>query len=55
MNFVIDLIVVAIIAVCAVVSAKRGFVKVLVEAVGFVAAIILTFTISTPLSEATYD
>ncbi|MBQ8531894.1 MAG: CvpA family protein [Clostridia bacterium] len=55
MNFVIDLIVVAIIAVCAVVSAKRGFVKVLVEVVGFVAAIILTFTISTPLSEATYD
>lgn len=55
MNFVIDLIVVAIVAICVLLAAKKGFVKTLVEVVGFIAAISLTFTISTPLAEATYD
>lgn len=55
MNFLIDLIVVAIIGLCILTSAKRGFVKVLIEVIGFVLAIIITFTISTPLAQATYD
>lgn len=55
MSLVIDLIALAIIILCVIISAKRGFVKVFVEAVGFIAAIILAFTISTPLAGATYD
>lgn len=55
MSIVIDLILIAIILLFALISAKRGFVKVLVETVGFVAAIIVAFTISTPLADTTYD
>ncbi len=55
MIFIIDLIVVAIIAFCVFNSARRGFVKVFIEVVGFVAAIFITFTFSTPLADATYD
>ncbi len=55
MNLVIDLIVIAIIAVCVMLSARKGFVKTFIEVAGFVAAIILTFTISSPLAQVTYD
>lgn len=55
MNIVIDLILIGIILLFTFISAKRGFVKVLVETVGFIAAIIVAFTISTPLAGATYD
>lgn len=55
MSFLIDLIVAAIIALFIFTSAKRGFVKVLIEVIGFILAIMLTFTISTPLANVTYD
>lgn len=55
MWFIIDLILVAVILIFALISAKRGFVKVLVETVGFIAAVVVAFTISTPLAEVTYD
>lgn len=55
MNIVIDLILIGIILLCIYLSAKRGFVKVLIETVGFIAAIILAFTISSPLADITYD
>ena len=51
----IDLILVAVIALCVYMSSRQGFVKVFVEVAGFVLAIIVTFTISTPLAELTYD
>lgn len=55
MSIILDLIIVAIILLFTLISAKQGFVKVIVEVVGLIAAIILTFTISTPLASATYD
>ena len=55
MSIIIDLIVLAIIGLFIYTSAKRGFVKVLVEVAGFVLAVIITFTISSPLADATYD
>lgn len=55
MSIILDLIVIAIIVFFIMVSAKKGFVNVFVETVGFVAAIIVAFTISTPLATATYD
>lgn len=55
MAIVIDLILIAVILFFVLTSAKRGFVKVLIETVGFVAAIIVAFTVSTPFAELTYD
>ncbi len=55
MNIVLDLIILAIVIVTIYLSTKKGFVKVLVETVGFILAIVIAFTVSTPLAEATYD
>ena len=55
MSVVLDLIILIIIALTIYFSAKKGFVKVLVETVGFIVAIVMAFTISTPLAETTYD
>ncbi len=55
MNLILDLIIVAIIIFFIITSAKRGFVRVVIEVAGLIAAMILTFSISTPLSNFTYD
>jgi len=55
MSIVLDLIVIAIITLCVLISAKRGFMKCLVETVGFVAAIVIAFTVSSPLADLAYD
>ena len=55
MSIVLDLIVLAIILFTVFMSAKRGFVRVALEVVGFIAAVFITFTISTPLVNITYD
>lgn len=54
-SLILDLIFVAIIGISALVSAKRGFVKTLVETVGFVAAVFIAFTVSSPLADMVYD
>ncbi len=51
----LDLSVIAIIIVCVILSARRGFVRTAVETVGFVAALFIAFSFSTPLAELTYD
>ena len=58
MNFqavIIDLMLLIVIGLFVFLSAKRGFVRVAVEAVGFIAAVILTLTVCTPLANTTYD
>lgn len=55
MSIILDLIVAAIIIFTVMMSAKRGFVRVIIELAGFIAAIFITFTISTPLGNITYD
>ncbi len=55
MSIIIDLILVAIILVVVLISAKQGFVRTVVGAVGFVAAVVIAFTFSKPLAEVTYD
>ncbi len=55
MSIVLDLIVIAIIILMALISAKRGFVRVAVEVVGFVAAIILSLSLSVSLADVTYQ
>ena len=55
MWIVLDLIVIAIITVVAIISAKKGFVRTIVEIVGFIAVILLANNVSPMLSQATYD
>ena len=55
MWYFLDLIICAIIFLCVVIYAKRGFVKSVFGIVAFVAAIILAFILSTPISNFTYD
>ncbi len=52
---ILDALLVGIVLLNVILSAKKGFVKVLVEVVGFVAAIALAINISTPLATATYN
>ncbi len=55
LGIVLDLIVLAIIALTILISAKHGFVRTLIEVVGFIAAFVIAFNVSTPLANATYD
>ncbi|MBR4099972.1 MAG: CvpA family protein [Clostridia bacterium] len=55
MSIVIDLIIVAIILVTALISAKQGFVRAVIEVVGFVAAVLVAFSVSAPLADITYE
>lgn len=55
MSIILDLIVLAIIVITVLMSAKRGFVRTLIELLGFIAAVFISFTISTPLANSTYD
>lgn len=51
----LDLIVVAIMALCAFLSAKRGFVRTVVELVGFILALYLAFTVSGAVANTLYN
>lgn len=55
MGIILDLIVVGIIALMVFISAKHGFVRTLIEVVGFVAALFVAFTFSSPIATTTYD
>lgn len=53
--FLLDLIVVAIIVLFAILSAKRGFVKTIVEFVGFFLALYVSFAASGAIAESLYN
>ena len=55
MSIILDLIVIAIIILFAFFSAKQGFVRVVLEVVGLIAATVLAFAVSNPLAGVTYD
>lgn len=55
MSLFLDIVVVAIILISIFISARKGFVRTLISAVGFVLAVILAFTFSTPISNAIVD
>ena len=54
-GLILDLIIAAIVILCVFFSARRGFVRTLLELVGFIAAIVIAFTVSSPLADMTYD
>lgn len=55
MSFVLDIIIVLIILFFAFTSAKKGFVRTLIEVVGFILAISIALSISTPVASKIYD
>lgn len=55
MSYILDGIIVLIIAITVFLSAKKGFVRTLIEVVGLIAAIIVAFTFSTPVADTVYD
>lgn len=55
MSFVLDAIIFLIILLFVFLSAKKGFVRTLIEVVGFVAAIVIAFSFSSPIANITYD
>ncbi len=55
MSIALDVLILIIVLINIILSAKRGFVKTIIEVVGFVAAIILSVTASGPLANVTYD
>lgn len=55
MSILIDVCIVAVVVICAVISAKHGFVRTVIEIAGLIAAIWLTFAISSPLANSAYD
>lgn len=55
MSLVLDAIIVLIILVFAFLSAKKGFVRTLIEVVGFILAIVIALGLSTPIANGIYD
>lgn len=55
MSIILDVLVIGIIVWCVIVSAKKGFVSVVVETIGIIVAFSLALTFSAPLAEVTYD
>lgn len=55
MSIVLDVIVLAIIVITAIISAKKGFVATVIEFVGLLLAFYLAFTLSTTVANFTYD
>ena len=55
MGYILDVIVIAIVAFCAFRSAKRGFMRTAIELAGFALAIILAFNFAPAVSDAAYD
>ncbi len=55
MYYLLDLIIILIIVLFVFLSARRGFVRTVIEFAGYILAIALSFTISTPLGKLTYD
>lgn len=55
MGIVLDVIVLAIIIITAIISAKKGFVATVIEFVGLLLAFYLAFTFSTTVANFTYD
>ena len=55
MSLILDGIILLIVIVCALLAAKKGFVRTLIELVGFVLAIIVAFMVANPVAGFIYD
>ena len=50
MSYILDAIIVLIIVITVVLSAKKGFVCTLIEVIGLIAAIVIAISLSSPIS-----
>ncbi len=55
MSFILDLIIVAIIAIAVIITAKKGFVKTVFRLVGLVLAVLLSLYLSSPIANFIYE
>ena len=55
MSYILDGIIILIVLVTVFLSAKKGFVRTLIEVVGFFIAVWVAFTFSSPIANAMYD
>lgn len=55
MGYILDIIVVGIIALCVFLSAKKGFVRTAIELAGFILAIVLAFNLAPTVADGVYD
>ncbi len=55
MSLILDAIIVLIILIFAILSAKKGFVRTLIEVVGFILAIVVALGLSSPIANGIYD
>ena len=55
MSFILDGIIILIILLFVFLSAKKGFVRTLIEVIGFVAALVVAFAFSSPIANTIYD
>ena len=54
-SLLIDLVLLLVVGLAVYFAARKGFVRTVIEAVGLLAAVIITLTVCTPLANATYD
>ncbi len=54
MSIILDAIIVLIVLICALLAAKKGFVRTLIELVGFVLTIIVSISFSSPVADYVY-
>ncbi len=55
MSMVLDLIVLAVLALGVILGVKRGFVRTAIELAGYVAVLVIAFAVATPVAKAVYD
>lgn len=55
MSYILDGIIVITVLICVFLSAKKGFAFTLIETIGLIAAIVITFNASTPAANIIYD
>ena len=55
MGIILDLVLIAIVLICIILTVKKGFVRSLVEVLGYILAIVIAFSVSGVAAEYIYD
>ena len=55
MDYILDLIFIAIVALCIFLAVKKGFVRSLVEVVGYLLAVVIAFSVSSFVADYVYN
>ena len=55
MGLIIDIALIAVVVISAILAWRKGFARVLIEAIGYIVALVLAFSLSLPIANAIYD